>query len=147
MLIQTATGRARWKLIRRLVSLGTGESEGASTIEAALDDSYVQGIPFDTDILITVTVPEVPILKWIVRTKGLKHFSTSTEKLLPLYAIHIHGKELDTEVDSPERIMPYVDIIGFCSIIEYKVIDPSDVPLFINWFWLSPILKRRLFKM
>jgi hypothetical protein len=117
------------------------------SLVCTLDDEYIRSIPLDTDILLTFKTLRGHIVQNIVRVDKLHRLGDSG-KISAYYEFKVYGIDTlfgDTSIIS-SRKMPIIRTIRCIDILEYKILDVTEAPLFINWHWLAPSLKRKLFK-
>jgi hypothetical protein len=112
-----------------------------------LDDEYIRGIPHDTDILLTFKTLRGAFVQNIVRVDKL-HRMGDSGKISAYYVFKVYGVDdlLGDMSISRYRQMPIKKTIDCTHILEYKVLDVSEAPLYINWYWLAPSMKKKLFK-
>lgn len=116
------------------------------SLVCTLDDDYVRGIPLDTDIVLTFKTMRGAFVQNIVQVDKL-HRMGDSGKISAYYVFKVYGVDNlfgDTSI-SRSRKMPTLKTIDCCRIIEYKPLDISEAPLFINWYWLAPSMKRKFF--
>jgi hypothetical protein len=116
------------------------------SLVCTLDDDYVRGIPLDTDILLTFLGYSGDNRQGIVRVKKL-HSMGYSGKISACYEFYFYGADIESvlslsHVNSAIRATKHIDCTD---IIEYKILDVSEAPLFINWYWLSSSMKVKLF--
>jgi hypothetical protein len=140
-------GRYRKKLMEYIPKYHIEDTDYKNqSLVCTLDDYYVRSIPLDTDILITLLVHSGDIGQGIVRIKKL-HSMCDSGKISACYDLDFYGVNIDSVLSfahysSTLRATKNVDCT---SIIEYKVLDVSEAPLFINWYWLASSMKEKLF--
>jgi hypothetical protein len=118
-----------------------------TTLVCTLDDEYIRSIPLDTDILLTFKTLRGHIVQNIVRVDHLHRLGDSG-KTSAYYTVKVYGVDTlfgDTSV-SRSRKIPNIKSVRCVDILEYKILDVTEAPLFINWYWLAPSMKRKLFK-
>jgi len=141
----SAIGEARKKLMLGMPgSYGGGPYTRDSVI---LEDSYVLNLPFDTDILLTYMEYERSIERLVVQFKRFLS-PDIVGRSASYYSMSVSGVEHSNFMETGwKRVRAYQDGMSLTCIIEYKLLDSIDAPLIINWHWLAPSLKKRLFKM
>ena len=115
------------------------------TIACVLDDTYARGIPHDTDILLTCKTLMGRIVQGIVRVDHLRRLG-DMGKISAYYEFKVYGVDNLFGAVIPSRKLPVIKTVQCVDIIEYKILDVSEAPLFINWYWLATSLRRKLFQ-
>jgi hypothetical protein len=84
-------------------------------------------------------------LKFIVRL-------LSWDTPLATMDVILHGLEWETNINAFKGVSPVIDTHnGIMYLIKYdicssaQVVTAQDVPLFINWTWLSEVFKQDMF--
>jgi hypothetical protein len=111
-------------------------------IRQILDDDYVRGIPPFTYLLITFMDFNSVVTRDIVQVKMIKH-ETIPNAWSSSIVMDVYGT--DSTYSEAIGESTYEIELRCTRIIEYKLLDVLDAPLFINWYWLSSFMKVKLF--
>jgi len=142
-------GRYRKKLMEYLPKeyIEDTDIKGQSLV-CTLDDYYIRGIPHDTDIVITFLSLNADIMRGIVQVKKLhSHRLGDSGKISGCYAFYFYGADIESMISFLHDSSATHEIghIDCTRILEYKVLDVTNAPLYINWHWLAPSMKKKLF--
>jgi hypothetical protein len=137
-------GKYRGMLVKFLhhtdVDLESGVYD--TSLRAILDDDYIRSIPLHTDLLITYMEFDSVVTQSIVQVRGLLHTVTPDAWSASL-VIDVYGTDrFYSEAVGGDT---YEEELRCTRVIEYKLLDILDAPLFLNWYWLSSSMKEKLF--
>jgi hypothetical protein len=137
-------GKYRGKLVELLhhSDIELGDDRQEPKLRQILDDDYIRSIPLHTDLLMTFMGFDSVVTQSIVQVRGLLHTVTpnawSASLVMDVYGTYRFFSEAvggDT----------YGEELRCTRVIEYKLLDILDAPLFLNWYWLSSSMKEKLF--
>jgi len=118
------------------------DSLDVQSMNLVLDDEYIKSMPIDTFLEVTAIGLSGRVIQCIFKVTKF-HCLGDSGKIPSVAFGHLYGT--DIPVTPPSAKNAHGWSIDSTRIIEYKLLDVSRAPFFINWHWLAASMKRKLF--